>query len=98
MRMATIGEQLRAVRLAKDLTLEDITEETKIRPFFLQCLEEEEYDRLPDQFCVKNFQRQYAEALGIDEFSPVNNVGQRAESAGPLMMNRIISKKPRYLL
>ena len=81
--MATIGEQLRAARIAKDLTLEDITEETKIRPFFLQCLEEEKYDRLPDPLCVKNFQRQYAEALGIDEFTAVRAVERRAGSAGP---------------
>lgn len=78
--MATTGEQLRAARLAQDLTLEDITEETKIRPFFLQCLEEERYERLPDSFCVKNFQRQYAEALGIDEFAPVHDVDRSAGS------------------
>lgn len=65
--MATICEELRAARLARDLTFEDLTEVTKIRPFFLQCLEEGRYDKLPGAFCVVSFQRQYALAVGIDE-------------------------------
>ena len=80
--MTTIGEQLRAARLEQELTFGDLSEETKIRPFFLQCLEEQRYDRLPDSFCVKNFQRQYARALGIDESMAVKAMDSRAGSVG----------------
>lgn len=65
--MATIGQQLKEARLAKNKTFQDLTETTKIRPFLLRCLEEERYDKFPDAFCLQSFQRQYARALGLDE-------------------------------
>ncbi len=79
--MATIGEQLKAARLSRDLTIEDVAEVTKIRPFFLQCLEEGRYDKLPDQFCAVSFQRQYATALGLDEVMAVSAIRGAVSSA-----------------
>lgn len=64
--MPTVGEKLREARLAADLELSDISEETKIRPHYLQCLEDDDYDGLPTPFCTVAFLRHYAAAVGLD--------------------------------
>ena len=41
-----LGEILRSRRLSLGLTLEDVEEETKIRKYYLEALEENNYDLL----------------------------------------------------
>lgn len=72
--MPTVGEQLKQARLAADRQLADISEATKIRPHYLQCLEEDNYDELPAPFCTLPFLRQYAEEVGLDPEALVSEV------------------------
>ena len=72
--MPTVGEKLRQARLAADRQLSDISEATKIRPHYLQCLEEDNYDELPAPFCTLPFLRQYAEEVGLDPEALVSEV------------------------
>ncbi len=64
--MPTIGEQLRAARLDQNLTLDEISEMTRIRPDFLDHLECGQYGKLPGRFFVASFVNQFAEAVGLD--------------------------------
>ena len=64
--MATVGEQLRSARLAKNLTIEEIAEKTKIRGHFIHCLEDQDLDKLPSKFAAQSFLRQYAFLLELD--------------------------------
>ena len=55
-----IGEQLKAARLEKQLSLDDIQEITKIQRRYLSAIEENNLSVLPGDFYVRAFIRQYA--------------------------------------
>jgi cytoskeletal protein RodZ len=61
-----IGSQLRAAREARQITLEQAEEETKIRKKYLEALEDGRPDILPGEVYVKGFLRSYANYLGLD--------------------------------
>lgn len=61
-----IGERLRAERLAQDLSLEQIEEYTKIRKFYIEALENDNYAALPDKVYIVGFLRSYCKVLKID--------------------------------
>lgn len=61
-----IGETLRAARLARGLSYQDVFEETRIRRVYLQALENEDWERLPSAAHARIFLRQYAEFLGLE--------------------------------
>ena len=60
-----IGEQLKAARLEKQLSLDDIQEITKIQRRYLSAIEENNLSVLPGDFYVRAFIRQYALAVGL---------------------------------
>ena len=64
--MDTVGEQLRSARLAKNLSIEDVVERTKIRGHFIRCMEDQELGELPSEFAAQSFLRQYALLLELD--------------------------------
>ncbi len=61
----SVGEQLRQMRQAKGLSLDQVFEETRIAPAYLQALEEGRWEDLPSQVQGKGFLRLYAGFLGI---------------------------------
>src|SRR5690625_8005271 len=62
----TIGDKLRETREAKNLSLEEIQEKTKIQKRYLRAIEEGNFHILPGSFCARAFIKEYAQALGID--------------------------------
>lgn len=58
---------LRRERLRRSWDLEKVSKETKIGPRLLEAIEADEFDRLPGGVFTRNFIRQYARALGLDE-------------------------------
>lgn len=65
--MGTFGERLRREREARNITLEEIAESTKISRRFLQALEDEDFTLLPGGVFNRGFARSYARHIGIDE-------------------------------
>lgn len=65
--MSSVGEMLRRERLRKDLSLEQISRETKISTRLLDAIESEHFELLPGGVFAKSFVRQYARFLGLDE-------------------------------
>ena len=65
--MAGVGEYLRAGRLSSGISLEQISEDTRISVMQLEALEDEAFERLPGGVFNVSFARQYAMAVGIDE-------------------------------
>lgn len=64
--MESIGERLRTLRKEKKLTLEDVSTRTRIAKRYLEALEEDRYQMLPDETYITSFLRSYATYLGMD--------------------------------
>ena len=64
--MTDIGNKLKNAREAKGLSIEDIEKATKIQSRYLTAIENNEFDKLPGDFYVRAFIRQYAQVVGLD--------------------------------
>jgi hypothetical protein len=78
--MPEIGSTLRETRMRQRIDITDMEVRTKIRAKYLRALENEEWDLLPGPTYVKSFLRTYAEALGLDPKSMVEEYKLRHES------------------
>ncbi|MBX6360675.1 MAG: helix-turn-helix domain-containing protein [Acidobacterium ailaaui] len=65
--MGQFGEDLRKERESRGITLESITDATKISSRHLLALEEGQFDLLPGGVFNKGIVRNYARAVGLDE-------------------------------
>ena len=102
--MSGIGEKLRKAREAKGLSISDIEKTTKIQSRYLAAIENNEFDKLPGDFYVRAFIRQYAQIVGLDgkellnEYSeaPVNEVSNEdyAEAEQPAEEEEAEPEKP----
>ena len=63
--MITLGGKLRAARTERGISLEDISEETKISLRYLKAIESSDAAGLPGTVFARNFTRQYAQYIGI---------------------------------
>jgi cytoskeletal protein RodZ len=61
-----LGKLLKETRLAKNLSLEEIHQATKIQKRYLEAIEEGNLDALPGHFYARAFAKSYAEAVGLD--------------------------------
>ncbi len=61
------GALLKREREKKGLSHAQISQQTRLRPRFLEAIENEEWDLLPAPTFVKGFIRSYARILGLDE-------------------------------
>lgn len=64
--MKTVGEILKSARLNVRLKRVELAKKTRINLKYLQALENNEYDNLPEAAFVKGFIRNYANAVGLD--------------------------------
>ena len=64
--MPSLGEQLRAQRERKTITLEQAAADTRIREKFLKALEEGDYPSLPGAVYTRGFLRNYSDYLDLE--------------------------------
>jgi cytoskeletal protein RodZ len=62
----SFGRYLKAIRVEKGISLDEVSKETRIRADTLRLIEKEDHDRLPSEVFVKGFLRAYAETVGVD--------------------------------
>ena len=62
----SFGHYLQAIRLEKKISLEKVSEETRIGLDILKLIDKEDHDNLPAEVFVKGFLRAYARAIGAD--------------------------------
>jgi cytoskeletal protein RodZ len=62
----TVGEQLKAAREEKKLSLEDIAAQTRIPQRHLESIENGEWDKLPAPTYTIGFAKSYASSVGLD--------------------------------
>ncbi len=66
-RVGQFGDKFRKAREAKKISLDDVSNVTKISARMLQAIEEEKFDQLPGGVFNKGFIRAYAKHLGIND-------------------------------
>lgn len=62
----SVGRKLREARTRRKLSLAEVEAATKIRGRYLQAIENDEWDQLPDDIYARAFVRTYGRFLGLD--------------------------------
>lgn len=65
--MENIGETLRQARLERNISLEEVEKNTRIRKLYLEAIENEDWDVIPGTVYLRGFLRTYAKYLCLDE-------------------------------
>jgi hypothetical protein len=76
--MPALGEELRAARESRRLSLSDVSDQIHIRSVYLQAIEEEEWASIAAPVYVRGFVRTYARFLGLN---PEQAVAQYNDAA-----------------
>ena len=67
------GDKFRKARESKELSLDDVSNVTKISSRMLQAIEEEHFDQLPGGVFNRGFIRAYAKHLGLNSEDAVTD-------------------------
>jgi cytoskeleton protein RodZ len=70
--MASLSERLKRERELRGISLQQISEETRIGVRFLQALEDDRIDIIPGEFYRRSYLRAYTRYLGLDEDRALN--------------------------
>ena len=73
----SFGQYLQSIRTEKRISLETVSEETRIQLETLLQIEEEDHKNLPDEVFVKGFLRAYANAIGADGDEVIRRYNRR---------------------
>jgi cytoskeletal protein RodZ len=65
--MQTIGNYLKSGREARNIRLSEVARSTKISKWYLDCLEKDEFDKIPGGPYIKGYIASYASYIGIEE-------------------------------
>jgi cytoskeletal protein RodZ len=93
--MPGLGEEFRAAREARHLSLSDVSEQIHIRTVYLQCLEDEDWSAIAAPVYVRGFIRTYARFLGLhgEQAVAIFNESIGATAARP--DERVVTTVPR---
>jgi cytoskeletal protein RodZ len=80
--MTDFGDKLRELRESRDVTLEELSESTKIGKRYLQALERNDFGALPGGVFAKGYIRTCAEYLGVDPEPLLADYRRERESRG----------------
>ncbi|MDE3070006.1 MAG: helix-turn-helix domain-containing protein [Acidobacteriota bacterium] len=95
--MTEIGTTLREARMRARIDVSEVEEQTKIRAKYLRALENEEWGLLPGPAYAKSFLRAYAQALGVDGRSLVEEYKARYERPAENERPELTRPPPRRL-
>jgi cytoskeletal protein RodZ len=84
--VGVIGDTLSEARTRRAVDLEEVHAATGIRPRYLEAIEQEDWDALPEEFYARAFIRKYARYLEVDpdplveEYKRRQGAGERGEA------------------
>jgi transcriptional regulator with XRE-family HTH domain len=79
----SVGAALKAAREARQLTLAQVAETTRVRPHYLQALENDDISAIPSSAQARGFLKLYAEFLGLDLSTLIPPPAAAAPAAAP---------------
>jgi cytoskeletal protein RodZ len=88
-----IGLQLQQAREAKSISIDEVAFHTRIRPAFIQALEEGRAEELPEAVFVQGFIRRYCDAIGIDSAAITSKFGDSFITVDNVVEDTNIEKK-----
>lgn len=91
--MPTFGENLRREREMRGVSLEEISESTKISTRMLKAIETDQFSELPGGIFTRNFIRAYAQYLGLDEEHALAEYKRAAGSPSDNDLSRLAPNK-----
>lgn len=91
--MKPLHEELKEIRLDKNISLEQIHEATKIYLDFLIKIEDGDFSIVPEPF-LRAFLREYAEVVGIDPVRVIQRFENKADKIMESMPKAIREKVP----
>jgi len=80
----TIGQRLRQIRLARQVSLEKVSEATRVRIVYLQALENDDFSAMSSAAQGRGFLRLYADFLGMNLDEAMSEVRQSGTSPAPV--------------
>ena len=78
----TLGEKLREAREAGNITIAEISEQTRISPLYLEAIENDDYTPLPGGIFNKGFVKSFAKYVGMDENEALQDYSRLIASQG----------------
>ena len=85
-----IGEQLREIREARGITIEEIAVKTRIRLEYLQAIESGDEEAIPSKVQLRGFLRLIASELGVEiEDLKIRKTGQILTAASPTISDEV---------
>lgn len=69
----TLGEKLRQAREARDISITEVAEQTRISRLYLESIENDDYRPLPGGIFNKGFVKSYARHVGVDEVEALSD-------------------------
>lgn len=82
--MKETSELLKNTRVSKNLSIEEISAQTKIQLNILKNIEDGNWDALPNKIYIKGFLRQYAKSLGLNEADVISVFDREQGAAEPV--------------
>jgi cytoskeleton protein RodZ len=93
--MGSFGENLRREREMRGVSLQEISDATKIGVRMLQAMEADQFDKLPGGIFTRSFVRAYVRYLGLDEEAVMAELQLAAPSvAQPADLGRMNQQHP----
>ncbi len=89
----SFGRYLQAVRLEKKISLEHVSQQTRIGLGNLLLIEQEDFEQLPVEVYVKGFLRSYAKAVGADGDEVIRRYELRLNDVRKITESESSSKK-----
>ncbi len=89
--MPSFGEHLKRERELREISLREISDETKISYRYLEAIEEDNEAKLPAEVFVKGFVKSYASYIGLDpdeamlryqEYKKTKDISRESQPAG----------------
>jgi hypothetical protein len=98
--METVGVFLRKEREAKNISLSEVSRQTKISKFYLDYIENDDYEKLPQGPYIKGYISSYSKLIGTDVqealklYDSLKNKGKPSETRPPDIPRRTDRKIP----
>jgi cytoskeletal protein RodZ len=86
--LRSLGSDLKAVREAKGFSLKDVNDKTRISVTILNSIEKGDFHLLPPGVYARNFIRKYADFLGADSQSILEQLKREEERTAPPILKK----------